>query len=205
VNRYQILDDLPFQRSFRFDLEVWHWRDVTVDYAAVAYWYSDGKAKDDFPPIRPFMLALPDVPEVWRMPGQIEGESLSAASTPNGVLEVQELSDKWSAGRQLWWRDAQPGDRLALKVKTEPGDANLKMSFTIARDYGIVRLVWNGKPLGNPLDFYSANLGHNQIDFGRVAVLAEKTLEVVIEGSNPAAEPKRHMFGLDYILLERGE
>ncbi|MEW5883203.1 MAG: glycoside hydrolase family 172 protein [Armatimonadota bacterium] len=205
VNRFHIVDDLPFQRSFRFDLEVWHWRDVTVDYAAVAYWYADGESKDDFAPIRPFMLTLPAVPEIWAVPGAIEGESLSADGAPNGVLEVQELSDEWSSGRQLWWRDAAPGDRLVLKVSAEPGEANLKMGFTIARDYGIVRLIWNGKPLGEPLDFYSANLSRRQVDFGRVAVLAENTLEVVIEGSNPAAEPKRHMFGLDYILLERSE
>jgi hypothetical protein len=106
-------------------------------------------------------------------------------------------------GRQAaWWRDAQPGDRLVLKVKAEAGIANLKMGFTVARDYGIARLIWNGKPLGEPIDFYSPNLSRKQIDFGRVEVLPENTLEVIIEGSNPAAEPKRHMFGLDYILLE---
>lgn len=205
VNRFHILDDLPFQRSFRFDLEIWHWRDVTVDYAAVAYWYADGESKDDFAPIRPFMLTLPSVPEVWRVPGAIEGESLSAEESPSGVLEVQEMSDEWSRAQQLWWRDAAPGDRLVLRVKADPGEANLKMGLTVARDYGIVRLVWNGEPLGEPLDFYASHLARTQIDFGRVAVLAENTLEVVIEGSNSAANPKRHMFGLDYILLERSE
>lgn len=205
VNRFHILDDLPFQRSLRFDLEVWHWRDVTVDYAAVAYWYADGESKDDFVPIRPFTLRLPEVPSVWRVPGAIEGESLVAERRPDGVLEVQELSDEWSGGQHLWWRDAAPGERLVLKVKAEPGEVNLKMGFTIARDYGIVRLSWNGRPLGDPVDFYSPNLGRRQVDFGRVTVLEENTLEVVIEGSNPSAEPKRHMFGLDYILLERSE
>lgn len=205
VNRFHVFDDVPFQRSFQFDLEVWHWRDATVDYAAVAYWYADGAAKDDFAPVRPSMLNLPEVPEVWRVPGAIEGEGLNAEGTPNGVLEVQELSDDWSEGKQLWWRDAQPGDRLALKVRAEPGRAILKMGFTVARDYGIVRLIWNGKPLGEPIDFYSPNLGKKQIDFGFVEVQPENTLEVIIEGSNLAADPKRHMFGLDYILLETGK
>jgi len=37
--RVRLLDGIPFEKSLRFDMEVWHWRPTTVDYAATTYWY----------------------------------------------------------------------------------------------------------------------------------------------------------------------
>ena len=39
------LDAIPFEKSFLFDMEVWHWRGTTVDYAATTYWYGRPGAK----------------------------------------------------------------------------------------------------------------------------------------------------------------
>jgi hypothetical protein len=41
VNRFHILDAIPFEKSFKFDMEVWHWiPDINVTYAATSYWYA---------------------------------------------------------------------------------------------------------------------------------------------------------------------
>ncbi|MBN1909376.1 MAG: DUF2961 domain-containing protein [Pirellulales bacterium] len=37
--RVRLLDAIPFRKSLNFDMEVWHWRKTTVDYAATTYWY----------------------------------------------------------------------------------------------------------------------------------------------------------------------
>ena len=37
---YRCLDAIPFTRSLRFDMEVWHWADCKVGYAATTYWYA---------------------------------------------------------------------------------------------------------------------------------------------------------------------
>ena len=47
--RWHILDDIPFQQSLQFDLEVLHHRKTVVDMAAVTYWYSAPGATDDLP------------------------------------------------------------------------------------------------------------------------------------------------------------
>ncbi|NLE60045.1 MAG: DUF2961 domain-containing protein, partial [Planctomycetes bacterium] len=40
-NRFHILDDIPFTRSFKFDMENWHSKDgIAVTRAAVSYWYA---------------------------------------------------------------------------------------------------------------------------------------------------------------------
>jgi hypothetical protein len=41
ASRFQVADHVPFQRSLRFDLEVWHTDErCRVDYTTVAYWYA---------------------------------------------------------------------------------------------------------------------------------------------------------------------
>jgi len=60
VNRFHILDNIPFTKSFRFDMEVWHWTpDIEVNYAATSYWY----ARPDNPsPSDHFQEAPPTLP-----------------------------------------------------------------------------------------------------------------------------------------------
>ncbi|MBU6401396.1 MAG: DUF2961 domain-containing protein [Verrucomicrobia bacterium] len=38
--RTRNLDVIPFTKSLRFDMEIWHWRDTNVAYAATTYWYA---------------------------------------------------------------------------------------------------------------------------------------------------------------------
>lgn len=203
VYRYQVWDDVPFRKRFRFDLEIWHWRETDVDYAATAYWYASLESKDSFPPIRPAQLILPQPPGIWRRKDAIEGESLTTEGQPPGVLEVQSLNDRWSDGKHLWWRDASPGSRLVLLVPSDRrGRLRLVVGVTKARDYGIVQFRWNGRPLGDPVDLYAPNLERVELALGEVEVGSRNRLEVEIVGANASADPKRHMFGLDYLVLE---
>ena len=48
MNRFHILDPIPFARSLRFDLEVWHWTDNTsIGVDATVYWYARPGGRDD--------------------------------------------------------------------------------------------------------------------------------------------------------------
>jgi hypothetical protein len=49
MNRFHILDPIPFSRSLRFDLEIWHWSDTSITADALLYWYARPGAHDDFP------------------------------------------------------------------------------------------------------------------------------------------------------------
>jgi hypothetical protein len=49
MNRFLILDPVPFTRSLRFDLEIWHWTDTTIAADALLYWYARPGGRDDFP------------------------------------------------------------------------------------------------------------------------------------------------------------
>lgn len=38
-SRVRALDVIPFDESFKLDMEIWHWKETDVDYATTAYWY----------------------------------------------------------------------------------------------------------------------------------------------------------------------
>jgi len=38
--RTRNLDAIPFEKSLKFDMEIWHWKDCKVNYAATTYWYA---------------------------------------------------------------------------------------------------------------------------------------------------------------------
>jgi hypothetical protein len=49
MNRFLVLDPVPFTRSLRFDLEIWHWSDTSIAADALLYWYARPGGRDDFP------------------------------------------------------------------------------------------------------------------------------------------------------------
>jgi hypothetical protein len=48
MNRFHILDPIPFSRALRFDLEIWHWSDTSIGIDATVYWYARPGGRDDF-------------------------------------------------------------------------------------------------------------------------------------------------------------
>jgi hypothetical protein len=40
MNRFHVLDPIPFSRGLRFDLEIWHWSETSIGVDATAYWYA---------------------------------------------------------------------------------------------------------------------------------------------------------------------
>jgi hypothetical protein len=48
MNRFHILDPIPFVRSLRFELEIWHWSETSIAADALLYWYARPGGRDDF-------------------------------------------------------------------------------------------------------------------------------------------------------------
>lgn len=206
VNRFHLVDDIPFNESIKFDMELWHWADTKVDQSVVAYWYAAPGATDRVPPIDRALLsvpALPDAPEARRVPGAIEGEFMEVIEATGGATARQYSGVwDWSGNEQLWWMDAAPGDTLTLAF-TAPGAGRRSVvaNLTRAPDYGIAVLRLNGLPLAGPIDFYHGHVEAAEITLGEAEILeGENRLTIEITGTNPEAHA-RHMFGLDYLIL----
>ncbi|MCS7310153.1 MAG: DUF2961 domain-containing protein [Armatimonadetes bacterium] len=208
-NRFHLIDNIPFQRSFRGDIEVWHWQETQVGYGAIGYWYSDrAQGVQGVPPLRERLpVSLPEV-AVYREPGAIEGETMTVLRRTGGNLQTQGMTgfgEAWSREMQLWWTGARPGDVLELGFTVErAGEYELIAAMTKAADYGQFRLSVNGQPVGEVIDLFNNGVVHTgKIRLGRVVLQqGQNVLRVEVVGTNPASVGDRHMFGLDFIKLE---
>jgi hypothetical protein len=211
-SRYRNLDALPFNSQIKVDMEMWHWRGTKMNYAPTTFWYARPGSTCNIEP-DPKTAALPvarhrtDVVEVMRVPGVIEGETLRIVEKTGGTTEIQDVPMfRWSGDQQLWWRDAKPGDRLTLEVPVESaGTYRVAANLTKANDYGIVRIKVNDQAAEGSIDRYHPSVKHDLIELGKFTLKAgANRLEVEIAGAHDKAV-KRHMFGLDYLKLERAD
>ncbi|MBK1834850.1 PVC-type heme-binding CxxCH protein [Roseibacillus ishigakijimensis] len=138
---------------------------------------------------------------------RLEGEDLvSAASTEHGQVSAQGMggfSDHWSGDSQLWWRGANPGAVLTLKIEDlAAGTKKLILFPTTARDYATVRVVINGQI--REVDLYTTEVKQGlPLYFPNVTIAPKEPLQIDIHltGKNAAAAPG-YMFGLDRIEIE---
>lgn len=205
VNRYHILDRIPFTTALRFDMELWHWHPTCqVNMAVTAYWYARPGGTDTFRPIqaadavvRPMAPYTPP-----RVAGALEGESLRILAV-RGTASPQEWAGI-SGEKHLWWHDGmKPGDQLRVAFQApKAGRYRVFARFLSAKDYGIHRLTLNGQPAGEPIDFYHAEVQPTpERDLGEFTLPAgDSELTVTVVGANPKAVPA-YMFGLDYLRL----
>lgn len=137
------------------------------------------------------------------VPDAIEGEALNVAVS-GGVAKAQPMGnfsgDHWSGKSQLWWTGAKPGDTLTLELDAFQDVKTIEMALTCARDYGIVEVLLDSKPLGPPIDLFSSEV----VTTGLLSFSPENLtkgkheLKFEIVGANAQAV-KSYMFGLDFI------
>jgi hypothetical protein len=215
VNRFQILDAVPFEKSFRFDMEVWHWTpNIDMTYAATSYWYARPGATDDFKEVDAKVLQkLPQLPPPYRIAGALEGEKLKVLGKSGdfevGPQDMGPFADgKWSGDSHLWVRPPRKGEWVDLELPVAAdGKFHVIAYLTKARDYGVVQFSLDGKPLGKPIDCWNspAVVATGPIDLGEVELTkGPHTLRALVVGTNEKSNGLRYMWGLDCIVLKPG-
>jgi len=202
VNRFQIADNVPFQKSFDGYLEKYFPNDQPTLFAAVAYWYVSSAGVD------PHGSCPADQRDGYyaRPPAAYGG--FEVGGTIAGRVQTQGMqgwkSHKWKDDDQLWWTQAQPGAKLNIKIPVEKaGHYDARVVLTKAIDYGIVQLSLDGQELGDPIDLYDPDVVPTEtISLGtRELAAGDHTLTVEIVGANEKAV-KSYMVGLDQFILD---
>jgi hypothetical protein len=206
--RVRLLDGIPFTKSLKVDMEVWHWRPCVIPYAVATYWYGLPGATSNRDPepssLRVYNFDPPAAPKPRVVDGALEGETLEIAAVTGGKTQIQESSQyRWSNDKQLWWIDGQPGHQLTLIVPVQQaGTYQLFAELTKAIDYGIVQISFGGKPAGEAIDLFNDGVTGQLYQLGTHRMQAgNHPLTIEIKGANQRSI-KRHMFGLDYLKLE---
>ncbi len=216
VGRVRSLDAIPFESSLRMDIEVWHWAECDVAYAATTYFYAAPGVTTNRP-AQPEEAAKPipqppPLPPPFKIEGAVECEGLGIAArspeTPAGAQDMKGFGrETWSGDAHLWVQARKPGDFVEVVVPASgAGPQRLTLYATRSWDYGIVRVSVNGKQAGSDLDLYSGArdkcLATGPIDLGtHPPVNGAYRLRVEVVGANAAATGTRAFFGLDCLTL----
>ena len=218
--RTRNLDAIPFEKSIKVDMEIWHWKDVKVNYAVASYWYAlPGATSNRRPQPDEAAAPLPKLEKpaapaaraAFRIPGAIECEKMKVvARSPDIAVSTQPVSSlgsgQWSGGEQLFLRGKKQGDFVELEIPVAaPGPQKVALYGTRSWDYGILRFSINGKAAEKDQDAYSKeSVAWGPVDLG---VFEPKdgrmVLRVEVVGANPESKGTKSYFGLDCVVLSK--
>ena len=143
------------------------------------------------------------------VPGALEGETLRVLEVTGGKATKQGMGafgSEWSGGAQLWWTHGKPDQKLTLAISVkEAGKYTLYGALTMARDYGVVSITLDGKPVASSFDGYNGPkvIHTGEKDWGTHDLsVGEHKLTFTLAPPNPDAVPS-NMVGLDYVRLEK--
>jgi hypothetical protein len=213
--RTRILDPIPFTKSVQTDIEIWHWADCKVNYAATSYWYAlPGATSNRGPSPEEAAAPIPEPRDRARrakIAGAIECEKMAVVGrSPGAAVETQDVDTlqfgSWSGGTQLFVRCKGPGDFVELKFPVaEPGAKKVTLYGTTSWDYGRLRFSINGKPAEKEWDAYTKeSRASGPIELGVFeSKEGEMVLRVEVVGANPASQGTKSYFGLDCVVLSK--
>jgi len=206
--RLRSLDAVPFRNDFRFDMEVWHWDAVLVNYAVATFWYGLKGASivEGAGPDREALEDEAGAPVAYKSKFVFKFDDFDASDVTGGRISAQDMKgfekegNAWKNSKQLWWTEGKNGDKLTLNVKNvELGKTKMTLGVTVARDYGQALFYWNGKKIGRTVDFYnSPNVEKRAVSFEVPKTTeTEGVLTVELVGKNDASIGT--MIGIDSI------
>ena len=206
--RFRSLDGIPFQRSLRFDMEVWHWASTRMDYAPTTFWYMrpggtsnrGENTKEAASPVarhkNDLVSCTPD------STGTVEGEFMDIRLT-GGTEKSQSIEAmNWSNGAQFFWTGATAGDRAELGFRVDKGGwYDLAIHLTKAPDYGWFDVLLNGKPLARSKDLFSPRLKTERWQVGKVYLRKGMNRLVFMQLlKNPNST--NNLLGVDRIVIQ---
>lgn len=201
LNRWYVLDALPFRSSIRFDQEMWHWMPCRPTWGHVVYWYA-APGTPGPPAVKRESLAPVDLGIRENMLEPYEGEALKFTTT-GGTAKTERLAN-CSGAEHLVWRGGRTGDRLAVHFDVpKAGKYSIVLNLCMSPDYGRQKLSVNGVVTDTVTDCYSPELYWLHPKLGVFDLKeGDNTLEAEALEPDPAARPG-NLFGLDYIFLIR--
>jgi hypothetical protein len=203
--RFAILDRIPFTASFRFDLEVMHWKDCLVDMDVTDYWYALPGSSDGFAPLGagdPVLRASAPF-QIFHAAGALEAEAMRIIQAPGGT-DIREAWGDVGDGRYLRWSPSRPGDVLVLGFEVAAaGDYRIIGQFLRGAGFATIQLAFNGVRGGGPIalareTFYADPTGEIDLGVYHLAAGANR-LAVSCLAEGPAAG-KPAPVGIDYII-----
>ena len=230
VSRFHFLDAIPFDKSIKFDMEVWHHnKETSVSLASTVYWYARPGEKDNFALIKKEELVIPELPPCKKVPGAIEGEKMKVINVSGGLTDTKLpgenfpesktldgsiplipcLTACWhgmerSGSRALWWFENKSGDVAELEFDSEKyGTNKVIISSTCGPIFGKFNISIHGQAATDQLNLRAVNVHPSgEINLGTFFIKkgGNKIKIEVVKEVSPLSNC--NFFLLDYIKLE---
>lgn len=212
-SRYRSLDAIPFERSFKFDMEMWHWTRATIDYASVCFYYLENHCKDpnSKPDVegakRPVAIKRTDIisPEIEYnkeiKPLSIQAESMIFKKATGGEFAYDNnVKTSWADNMIVDWYNAKKGNKLQL-VFISKAKYTLPVSavFTVANNSGKFKFTLNNKSV--VVDLISDKAGLKTINLGLIKLNKGENKIGVEVISAPLSKTNTVEFGFDQLLF----
>lgn len=211
VNRWQIIDNVPFQNSFDAYLEKYFPNEWPTQYAVMAYWYMAPGGSDEIPAVPVSERFGYEIPyNVFREVDVIEGEMMKIEKNSGGwaTTEVwvdENLFSLVSNHKALKWLP-NPATEGTLNVSffwPEDGLYEVQMHVVQSMDGGNFQVRLNGNDLAGVnfntlLDAPSTKL----VSLGTINIKAGKQ-DLKFRWKN--SDPKRNHLQMDYVRLVKRE
>jgi hypothetical protein len=201
LNRWYVLDALPFRTRIRFDQEMWTWMPSRPTWSHVVYWYAEpgapGPQEIDRSGLAPVDLGIRA-----NMLDPIEGETLGVEVT--GGQAAKERLANCSEAEHMVWRDGKPGDRMTVRFTVpEESRYSIVLNLAMSPEYGRYRFFVNGEAASSGIDAHSATLFWLHEKIGTFGLKkGENTLTVELLEPNSKGKPGNAL-GLDYLFLTK--
>jgi hypothetical protein len=206
VLRWQIADNVPFQRSFDGYIENYKFNDNNpTAYAATVGWYLAPGGDDPYEAVpaserrdyytKQHLRQVGGYKLLGYQPGELQSQNMESHGKGRWENDDQVFwSDDWALGGKL---------ELAVPVATT-GTYDVAAVLTRNNSYAIVQLYLDDQKLGEPIDLYAEKLEPTEpISLGTHPLTAgEHKLTIVKTGHNPKAA-KRFQVGFDRLIVTK--
>ncbi|HHP7240633.1 MAG TPA: sulfatase [Cyclobacteriaceae bacterium] len=144
-----------------------------------------------------------------RIPSLEAEAMIDQVKATGGKIKVQNMGNfpgQWGGDQQLWWVEAMPGDQLTFPVKQKAAaKGELYGFFTQAGNYGIIRVLVNGEPVGPLVDGYHKGVQPTgAVSFGQVQFkkgINKITVELVGKDHRAGGYSNGYLVGVDGFLI----
>lgn len=154
--RYRSLDIIPFSKSLRFDMEMWHWTKAIIHFSPVTFWYISPKDAKKLPQSKLIDATFPvaktreDIIAPVITDNKIEAENMKFEKATGGTFRYSNNVNRgWSNNMQVHWSNMNPDDELTLSfLSNEDMDSDIILKYSKGPHYSTFTFTINeGEPV----------------------------------------------------------
>ncbi|RNC66176.1 DUF2961 domain-containing protein [Proteiniphilum sp. X52] len=202
--RFRSLDAIPFEKSLRFDMEMWHWTKAVIHFSPITFWYISPTDIKNIPRSNlsdasfPVAMSREDVVSPVIVNNKVEAENMILEKVTGGNFRYSNNVNRgWSNNMQVFWSDMKPKDTLTLSFfSNEERVSDVTIQFSKGPKYGTFSLSINQGD-GVIIDSFEENDIINEYTLKNVVINRGRNL-LNMEYLMPA---DKNQIGIDFIEL----